>query len=527
LIYDKLRYLDRITFIEIVPEIRPLLDVSTKNIKARENELYHNVWSELGFTGAGVNIAIIDGGSNDNEIAGDIAHESLDDMDDDLYTYDPKFIAGWDFEILQGGEYINPHGDPAVGHGTHVAGTALGTGGQGEDSVYRGVAPGAQLIDVKAISDAGFGGYVIQAMEWCIDNKDRDWTTSDTDGIQIMSLSIGGSDSDGSDTASLTANRCVEAGIVVVAAAGNGGEEGIDSPAAADKVISVGASDDKGTVTRDDDEVYSGSDRGPRADDGDNDPYDELKPDLIAPGHNIMAPRADSYAAYVSYSGTSMATPHVSGVVALMLEANPDLTSAQVKEILHQSAEARGNASYPELSEKYNTDYGYGIVDAYNAVKAALDEEPQGNKIEIEITNPRENDEVSGIVKIEGYAGITGNDTIESVSVRIIGEWREATGTENWYYEWDSREVENGNITITAQASAENGSKVASVTLKFFVNNTGEIDDDDSDDFLEVEDFTELNEITGSIIGVAVLAIIGTVLIKRKKKPEDEEDERE
>jgi len=373
LIYNKLRYLERITFIEFIPDVYPFLEVSAEAIKAKPNDLYHDVWEELGIIGRGVNIAVLDGGSNDHETAADMGHVALDDIDDDILTYDPKFIAGWDFEILAGGEFIDPHGDPAIGHGTHVSGTALGTGGAGNDSANRGVAPGAQLVDVKTISDAGFGGFLIPAMEWCIDNRDRDWLTTDTDGIQIMSMSLGtAGESDGSDSMSQTANECVDAGIVVVVACGNNGNSGyITPPAAADKVITIGATNDQNTVTRADDSVAGYSNKGPRNDDGDSDQYDELKPDVVAPGTNIMAPRADSGIAFVGMSGTSMATPHVSGVAALMLEANPDLTPAQVKEILHDSAEARGNVYNPDLSDKYSTNFGYGIVDAYHAVKKA------------------------------------------------------------------------------------------------------------------------------------------------------------
>jgi len=374
LIYGKLRYLDRVTFIEYVCDIIPFLDVSAENIKAKPNDLYHDVWEELGIIGSGVNIAILDGGSNDHETTADVGHVSLNDMDDDPTTpTDFKFIAGWDFEIMAGGEAVNPHGDPLIGHGTHVAGTALGTGGAGEDSAQRGVAPGAQLVDVKTVSDAGFGGFLVQAIEWCIDNVDRDWLSSDTDGIQVMSMSLGTpSESDGSDTFSQTANQAVDAGMTVVVATGNDGNSGfITSPAAADKVIAVGATDDHNTVTRDDDTVAGYSNKGPRDNDGDSDPYDELKPDVVAPGSNIMAPRADSYGAFVAMSGTSMATPHVSGVVALMLEANPDLTPAQVKSILQASAEARGTPYNPTLSDKYNGAWGYGIVDAYRAVLMA------------------------------------------------------------------------------------------------------------------------------------------------------------
>ncbi len=369
LIYQKLRYLDRVDFVEFAPEAKPFLANSVPSMKVKPNDLYRDVWDELGITGLGVNVAVLDGGSNDNEIAADMAHESLDDMDDDPLTYDPKFIAGWDWELLAGGELVDPHGDPLIGHGTHVSGTILGTGGQGVDSDNRGVAPGAQLIDVKVVTDIGAGGILIPAMEWCIDNVDRDWTTSENDGIQIMSMSLGGGESDGSDAMSQTANQCVDAGMVVVVATGNDGQTGyISTPAAADKVVAVGAADDKNTLTRSDETVAGFSNRGPRNDDGDSDPYDELKPDVVAPGVQVMAPRVDSYNVYINMDGTSMATPHVSGVVALMLEANPDLTPPQVKKILQQSAEARGTPYNTDLSDKYNGAWGYGLTDAYKAV---------------------------------------------------------------------------------------------------------------------------------------------------------------
>lgn len=531
LIYSKLRYLDPVVFIEAIPDIVPFLDVSSSNIKVRPNDIYNNVWEELGFTGHGVNIAILDGGSNDDEATLDVAHESLDDMDDDPLTFDSKFIAGWDLEHQQGGELINPHGDPVIGHGTHVAGIALGTGGR-DDSEYRGIAPGAQLIDMKVISDAGMGGTIIPALEWCIDNANRDWTTSDTDGIQIVSMSLGlPQSSDGSDTTSLTANRCVEAGIIVVVAAGNDGpnNDGFGAPAAADKVITVGASDDSATINRTDDTVAGFSNRGTREDDGDNDRYDELKPDLIAPGTGIMAPRVDSYAAYVSFDGTSMATPHVSGVIALMLEANPDLTAKQVKDILHDTSEARGDPYDPELSEKYNTDYGYGILDGYRAVKMALNdpvEDPQETDIQIEISEPAQGEEVSGKVEFRGTTSVEGDIIVESVQLQISGEWHEAKGTDVWSYQWNSYEVENGNVTITVQASADNGSEVASVTIKLMVNNTGKEPDEGSDAFIEIEDLKELNEVTGSIIAVvAIIVILAVVLVVRRRKGLSGEDE--
>lgn len=167
----------------------------------------------------------------------------------------------------------------------------------------------------------------------------------------------------------------------MVVAAGNDGpnNRGFSPPASADGAIVVGAVDDRGTVDREDDEVADFSSRGPRASDGDDDPYDELKPDVVAPGVDITS-LANSFstlpaAGYVTASGTSFSAPIVAGVVALMLEANPSLTPRQVREILHITAEARGEPYDPSLPfphSKWNPAYGYGIVNAYEAVRMAL-----------------------------------------------------------------------------------------------------------------------------------------------------------
>ena len=174
---DVIRFIEGVSMVEIDPEMRPMLDVSAKAIKARPtNEAedgvkYHDVWEELGFNGTGINIAILDTGANDHWNSW---HESLDDMDDDLLTlFDFKFIAGWDYEIMSGGTAVNPRDSGLTGHGTHCAGVALGTGGAGHG--YSGIAPGARLVDVKVMTDVGAGGIPLPAIEWCIDNKDTDW----------------------------------------------------------------------------------------------------------------------------------------------------------------------------------------------------------------------------------------------------------------------------------------------------------------------------------------------------------------
>lgn len=366
------------------------LDVSVPAIKARQSDEYspNTAW-ELGYTGKGITIAVMDCGVDDE-------HESLKG----------KFIAGVDFTLPdtpltpRDGSY-NPDDasyninvgnyEYTCGHGTHVAGIAMGTGGS--DRKYKGVAPDAKLIDVKTVSaytpegllDQDYGDKMIQAVEWCIKHKDTDWNSNgpdEYDGIDIITMSQGVPDLAGQGTLAKAINKAVSNGIVCIQCMGNYGPDNNESSviANADEVISVGAINDHGTVDRSDDRITNYSNRGPRGDDGDSNNFDELKPDVCASGNDIMSAEwsqiGQASSGYQSMGGTSMATPHVAGVVALMLEANPDLTPKQIKDILHETAEQRGTADYPDYPyphNKWNCSYGYGIVNAYEAVKAARD----------------------------------------------------------------------------------------------------------------------------------------------------------
>ncbi|MCK4717655.1 MAG: S8 family serine peptidase, partial [Thermoplasmata archaeon] len=328
------------------------LNVSSCALKARDSSEYSpgTAW-DMGYKGDGVNIAILDTGVDDG-------HESLDG----------RFVAGVD---LSKGDYeIEGNPDDTNGHGTHCAGIALGDGGG--DGVFAGAAPEAGLLDVKIASALGFGA-TMDGIEWCEQKKDLY-------NIRVLSISygdFGDTDEDGSDSNCRKANAAVEAGLILVVSAGNDGPDnrGMGGLAAADRTICVAAVDDMETVEREDDVMATFSSRGPRMDDGDDDLYDELKPDVSAPGVDISAPdfsiTGQHALGYVSHSGTSMACPHVAGVVALMLGANPSLTPEEVKEILHITAEPRGQPGYPQYPyphNKWNREYGYGIVDAHGAV---------------------------------------------------------------------------------------------------------------------------------------------------------------
>lgn len=368
-----------VTRVEAIPMMYPVNNnaVRTSGAGADRYQRFPTVHEHLGITGEGVVVAVLDTGVNDapDTVTGFPGHESLAG----------KFVAGGNFFAGDPNlntppeESENPvdRGEAASSdHGTHVAGTSIGTGGP--SGVFGGVAPGALLVDQKVLSDAGAGFGSADGVEWAILNKDRY-------GIRVLNLSLGGLDnSDGTDASSQAINAAFDAGLVAVVAMGNDGETGwVSSPAAADKALSIGALDDRNTVARPDDVIAGFSNEGPRLDDGDGDRTDEMKPLVAGPGAGIVSADGSLLTdgrQYQVLSGTSMSTPHVAGVVALMLEANPALTPAQVVDVLrhtseHRSAWGKTPAEadpFPGGDPNYHPSGGWGQVDAYAAVEEAL-----------------------------------------------------------------------------------------------------------------------------------------------------------
>ncbi|MEZ8078093.1 MAG: S8 family serine peptidase [Candidatus Poseidoniaceae archaeon] len=496
--------LDGVVMVEQYGKVIFYGDIQTPSVKASNSSFYPIGAWDLGVSGAGINIAMVDTGV-DNE------HPGLSE----------KFVAGYDAvcylttdptcygDILRrtDGTYDPDDGNQ---HGTACMGMAASTGidSNGEQTEFYGAAPDAALVDVRIGTDAGAGpfeNYVLEqefyesamnGIQWIIDNKDTAWQGADGTnyGIDILSLSWGitsheGGGSDGNDMHSQILNVAMEAGIVVSVAAGNDGpdNDGLSGMGSSDLSITIGATDDLNTINREDDTVAGYSSRGPRRDNGDGNPLNELKPELSAPGSNIIQAEGcvtsglcnnllGGDAADNGYtgrgSGTSYATPSVSGIIALMLEANPDLSSAEVKEILKFTAERRGEATQPDVDPFWNRDFGWGMADAYEAVKLSQYINQSGLNgaldvyTQVHISNSSIN-QTTGLHELTGETwGQMGS--VSSVEYRINdGGWSSASFQSedevaalqriSWTIALDPTTIGKGNQTIEIRALNSEG----------------------------------------------------------------------
>lgn len=243
------------------------------------------------------------------------------------------------------------------GHGTHVMSIAAGDGTGGSSAAsHNGVAPAAVLYAAKALDANGSGADsgVTSAVQWCAEQP----------GVRVISMSLGGSTaSDGGDALSLMVDAAADAGKVVVVAAGNAGDgpETVPSPGVARKALTVGAASDHsgplGSPYADIGIALAAfSSRGPTVD-------GRVKPDIVAPGVTVEAARAGTTSEYVTFSGTSMATPYVAGVVALGLQASSTATPAEVLAAMSASAKDWGPPGK-------DNDWGAGLIDARAFVSA-------------------------------------------------------------------------------------------------------------------------------------------------------------
>ena len=451
-------------------------DIQTPNVKARNSSIYPDAAWNFGVTGKGVNIAMVDTGV-DNEHPG-LVGKFVAGYDAVCYLHtDPTCVAAG-----LGARETDGSFDPDDGnqHGTACIGMSSATGieADGSQGEFYGSAPGSTLVDVRIGTDAGAGpfeNYVLEqefyesamnGIQWIIDNKDTAWAGVDESlhGIDIISLSWGitsheGGGSDGSDMHSMILDVAMEEGIVVSVAAGNDGpnNDGLSGMGSSDLSITVGATDDGNTITRDDDTIASYSSRGPRRDNGDGNPLNELKPEVTAPGTNIIQAEGcvtsggcnnllggdASSNTYTSRgSGTSYAAPAVSGILALMIEANPNLTAFEMKEILKFTAERKGEPTQPDVDPFWNRDFGWGLVDAYEAVKLSIKLRDQGLNGLIDV-NTQVHVESSSIDNQSGLYVIQGIAWGQMGSVNAI-EYRMNDG------EWMSVDFEQTNGSLSA-----------------------------------------------------------------------------
>ncbi|MBF8982320.1 S8 family peptidase [Lutibacter sp. B2] len=263
--------------------------------------------NDSGYTGKDVGIAIVDTGVYPHN---------------DLVKPTNRIIA---FKDIVNGK-TSPYDDD--GHGTHVAGIAAGNGYS--NPIYRGIAPEANIIGVKVLDENGSGSTsdILAGLQWVVDNKDKY-------NIKIVNMSLG-APADTSymeDPLAKAAASAVAHGLTVIAAAGNSGPNArtVTTPGISPKVITVGAVDDNKTYSYEDDFVADFSSRGPT-------PSGLVKPNIVAPGVDIISLSYKGSTKYVSHSGTSMASPMVAGSAALLLEKEPDLTPSEISSKMTNTA---------------------------------------------------------------------------------------------------------------------------------------------------------------------------------------------
>jgi len=294
--------------------------------KITKTPVVEKVW-ENETTGKGINIAVID--------TGIFNHNAL--------------------TIIKEVDFTGEGTEDLHGHGTHVSGIIAS-----QDSTYKGVAYNSNLFNVKVLNKqgSGYGSDVIKGIEWSVDNN-----------ADIISLSLGAKldKCDGKDAISRAVDKAVIEGVVAIVAAGNAGpdSETITSPGCAKQAITIGATDGN--------KIVDFSSRGPTAD-------GRVKPDLVAPGVRITSTWLNNE--FRSLSGTSMATPHVSGVIALLLEFDSSLNTEDLKQILSSGAKDLGLDENTQGAGKVNAYASYLILTGEEPVKDEPIDEPEEDKEE-------------------------------------------------------------------------------------------------------------------------------------------------
>lgn len=400
-----------------------------------------DVWA-MGYDGTGVIVGVIDTGTDYNHT--DLAANMWHDTPAGLHY-------GWDF--------YNNDPDPMddYGHGTHVSGTVLGDGTGGTQT---GVAPGATCMALRINYYSGGENTWIQAMEW-----------GTSHGTDVLTMSLGSTH--GNTTLRNAEQNLLAAGVFHSVAAGNSGPgagtilSSGDSPppwfhpdqtyhGGQSAVVTCAATDSGDTIA-------SFSSRGPVTWWTDYTTANPLiDPDIAAPGVDVLSTQWTG--GYTTMSGTSMATPHVAGVAALMLDANPSLTVAQIDQYMETTALQLGPPG------KDNA-FGAGRIDAYQAVLAAISTgigdsmegiEPSGFCLSSVSPNP-----VSGIAAFQLYTATAARADISVFDisgrvVTVLSSGEIAPGTHSYIWEVPAG---LGNGIYFVRASSDAGSATSRMTI--------------------------------------------------------------
>ena len=351
---------------EITPEFeyKAFLDDSVKSSGV-------NLAWDSGYSGKDVKIAILDTGI-------DLDHEMFKD------------------KVLLSKSFVDEGENDLHGHGTHCAGIATGNG------EYKGIAYDADLINVKVLNKYGSGksSEIIAGINWAVENN-----------VDIISMSFGATYTEYDSPLISAIKDAISQGVVFVVASGNcrqgcGGFFGVTTPGNIEEVISVGSVDNKNNLAS----FSSG------------DVFDDyIKPDFVTPGVDITSSWIDGYE---TKSGTSMSTPFLAGIIALLMEKQGDLSQSQVKEILEQSSIDLG-------AQGKDVEYGSGAIDISKLL--SLEEIPE------EEENPGENE--TGGSEEGNYTIQWGYDSPEEAkdagSMNFPNDY-DTNSNEEYYYTWDS-----------------------------------------------------------------------------------------
>jgi subtilisin family serine protease len=336
----------------------------------------------------------------------------------------PKLVTGWNFTT---GTSVT--GDN-TGHGTATAGTAGAATNNGAG--VAGVAWTNPIMPLVVVDSSGNAMYsnMASAITYAADH-----------GVRVMNMSLAGPS--GSSTLQSAINYAWNKGSIVVASAGNYGTSTPYYPAACDNVVAVSATDSN-------DAIASFSNFGSWI-------------DLAAPGASILT--TSTGGSYGSWSGTSFSAPIVAGVAALVLSAKPSLSPNSLVSLLEQNSDDLGASGYDIY-------YGYGRVNAYKAVTAALGSSSIAPP-SVSITSPTNGSTVSGTVAVPGTA--TSSLTINSVQLLVDSQQVLTVSAAPFSFSWDSTAFANGNHTLTVKAYDTAGN-VGSASVAVSVNNVAVVD---------------------------------------------------